>query len=149
MSLAMPERNAEIWRRYQAGETLAELGVAYGVSTARIQQIVTSARRTGGYEKLQEWRDDLVRTMQDNAVALVEIRDAPLPTAHANNGAALFDPETGEVVRDVTPRIAAIDRLGQYQRDLAKLLGLNAPDKAVVDSTLHYIVEGVDTDKMK
>lgn len=38
------ERNAEIYRRYQAGENSVELGLAFGLSDRRIRDIVGHER---------------------------------------------------------------------------------------------------------
>lgn len=149
MTAEKTERNEEIWRRYQAGETMRQIAAVFGISPSMVQGVVARYRRNEGYEKLAAWRDDLVRQSLEDAEVLAEVRDADPPIAFASNGNPLFDPETGRYIKDAGPKMAATDRLAAHRRDLAKLLGLNAPDKAVVDTTVHYVVEGVDTETMK
>ena len=142
------ERNAEIYRRYvQDGVTMMQLAADYGVSFATIQQIIGRRKRALGPSVRADMVADFVREIQENRVRLADLRDAELPPAFSVKGDLLRD-ENGNVVRDATPMLAATRELANQQAHAAKMLGLNAPEKAVVDSTVRYVIEGVDTDDM-
>lgn len=60
----------------------------------------------------------------------VDIMEMPLPPAYSNGRPMLDD--DGTMVRDVSARLAALDRVAKQQERLAKVLGLDAAVKAEV-----------------
>jgi hypothetical protein len=52
------------------------------------------------------------------------------------------------VAEDHTARGAAAEQIRAWQAHLAKLFGLNAPDKIQSDVAVHYVIEGTDVDKI-
>lgn len=58
---AKAERNAEILRRRLAGETLAAIGVCFGITSQRVRQIEASAKPEAKASVLAERRAEILR----------------------------------------------------------------------------------------
>lgn len=148
MSEEKTERNAEIWRRFSAGERQADLAEEFGVVPQAIAAIVARERAKLGPSDRAAMIADFVREAQRNREVLAGIRDADAPPAFSVKGDLLLD-ENGQPVRDVTSHLAATRELANQQAHTAKLLGLNAPDRVQQDTTVHFTIEGVDGDVFK
>lgn len=140
------ERNREIFLCYLRGDTQTDIADAYGVTQPTISHVIEAFRRrmTGAERELL--RQDFLREYNENRIALARLRDNPAPPAFSQRGDALLDPRTGDVVEDHSGRIQAMHELASQQDRAAKLLGLNAPQEIRADSTVRYVVEGVDPD---
>lgn len=136
------ERNREIWLRYCTGETLAQIGEAYGISAVAVHGIVGRFKRGLGPDDKADLLKDMLAETQRNREVLAEIRDSPKP-AFSVKGEVLRD-DFGDVVPDNRTRIEAVREIGNQQTHLAKVLGLNAPDHQVVDTTVKYEIGGYE-----
>lgn len=141
------ERNAEIWRRFSAGERQADLAEEFGITQQAIAHIVARARAKIGPADRAAMIADFVRETQASREFLAEVRNAPPPPAFSVKGDLLRD-ERGETVKDITSQLAASRELVNQQAHIAKLLGLNAPDRVQQDTTVHFTIEGVDGDAL-
>lgn len=130
-------RNGRIWRDYCRGANMAKLAERYDLSVARISQICSEVRDSLGEEVRLETiqvEADLIRTLRDEILA--DVYDArPIPVTVGKDGDILKDPDTGEVVRDHTGRLAGLTAADRLTQRLHRLLGIDAPAKLDLNLT--------------
>jgi hypothetical protein len=105
---ASDARNAEICKLADEGMSRADLSRTYGVTKARITQIVTRGREQETSERVTE----LKRKYHD----LEGVARKP-PAQHSAIGKIIYD-ETGEVVRNESVRVAAVREQRQLLREM-------------------------------
>jgi DNA-binding CsgD family transcriptional regulator len=131
----MEGRNGQIWREYVRGATQEALAEKYGIGQQRVSQILAAVREKIGTQERAELiaeEIDLFRTLR--AEVLSEIWDAKgAPVTAGKDGDIVLDPETGEVVRDVSAKIAALNQARALSERMHKLLGLEATQKIDVN----------------
>lgn len=142
-------RDGEIFEKRMRGATLQALADEYGLSDARICGIVQEVGR--GLPALD--RDVLsalsvgwLMEMRAKVLELSEIDGVPVTAG--TRGEILEDPVTGEVVRDYSLRIKAIETGLRIDAQFAKRLGLDAPSESVVKATVQYEVVGLDPEAL-
>lgn len=113
-------RNGDVWKAYLSGQTQCALAEKYGVTQARISQIIRDVRLSIP----EETTDDL--RMLD-----LERLDAVLPAHYRAAKAGDKDGLTG-VLKIMERR--------------ARLLGMDAPVKQNVTAAVRYEVVGLDED---
>lgn len=141
------ERNAEIWRRFCAGERQAAIAKSYGISQQTVSEICQRKRIALGPIDRDKKRQELASQLdylRAQMAELVEREPAPM-----YRGAEPVRDDDGNVVEDHSGRIAATDALLRVQARAAKLLGLDAPDKVETAATVRYVVDNVDLDELK
>lgn len=168
------ERSARDWEIYQKrikGRTLASIGSDYGLTEARVSQIVNKiieARRI----EMVDGMAAFMAAKRVEAVAKLDAAEAKIwqiiDTRHllVNAGQVVtvpkIDPETGDMIvttegadvvtalEDDAPILAAVNgALDKIWRRRAALLGLDAPSKVETSGTYNYTVNGVDPEAMK
>lgn len=145
-----PERDAEIYIRFVRGERQMRLADEFGVSPARISQIISEQRdRIPAEDRISMVKDsiELQRLVRKQALDIADLPGAPV--AVGKDGQILYDPVTKDVVRDYKTQLAALALAAQTDNDLAKRLGLNAPNQVESTSTVHYKLDGVDLEDLK
>jgi DNA-binding transcriptional regulator LsrR (DeoR family) len=127
-------RTGELWRLYVSGWTQEAMAEKFGISQPRVSQILAAVRA----QIPEVDRTELIRRELDfldaNRRMLTDLAVAPLPPAFDQKGGILWDPETKQMVRDATGRVAAIKAGLDVQQQMRKLLGLDQPLK--VDATV-------------
>lgn len=126
-------RDGRIWRAYLLGSTQSELAKDHGLSQQRVSEIIAQARAEIPETDLSEARKDHLDVMRVLTQTAAEIMEMPLPPAYSN-GRPIVD-ENGVMVRDVSGRLSALDRIVKMQERVAKVMGLDAPVKADVTVT--------------
>lgn len=144
------ERNAHILRLWMTGLSQRAIGEQYGISQQRVHEIVRDERakipkddRESLIEREIMFLDHLRRTVMEIA------ESGAAPVTAGKDGDVVIDPETGEVVRDHTGRLAAINQARQTSVDLRKLLGLDSATKVEATTHITYSVEGMDPEALK
>lgn len=143
-------RNGAIWREFIQGCTQEFLADKYGLSQVRVSAIIKEVRATvppaDRGEMLQESLE-LIREVRRKAMELVEMAGAPV--AVGKDGTVLYDPETGELVRDYSLRLKALDTAMKASDVEAKRLGLDSPIKLESSSRVAYTLAGVSVEDLQ
>lgn len=145
-----PERNAEIYRRWAVyHESMDKIAADYGISPQRVSEIVATMRKkselTDKPAMLQRSLD-LLADVNQRALEIADLIGGPVTAG--KDGAIVIDPETGQVVRDYSARLAALKVAMEASEKIAKRLGLNAPDRQEVTASVRYEIAGVDPEDL-
>jgi hypothetical protein len=123
-------RNGSIWRDYCAGRTQEALAAEYGLSQARVSQIIRQVRDGIPEEdrELEVQRSlEMLRELRSGALEVWRMVAAPVTAG--KDGDLVLDPESGEYVRDHGGRIRALEAALKVDQRIAQLLGLDAATK--------------------
>ncbi len=123
-------RNGEIWRLYVRGWTQDRLAAEYGISQARVSQIIKQVR--DGIPELDRAEEvqkslDMLQELRRTALEIMDMK--PAPVFVGKDGDVAIDPDGGEVVRDYAGRINALKTALAVDQRIATLLGLDAAQK--------------------
>jgi DNA-binding CsgD family transcriptional regulator len=144
-------RNGEVWRlSVIRGKTNAWIAEHFGISEARVSQIVSDVRASVPVVDKQAMLEEsleLIRYVKDQAIAIAELAGAPV--AVGKDGTVLIDPATGIEVRDYSGRIRALETALKADDVMAKRFGLDAATKVESSATVRYELIGVDTEDLK
>lgn len=143
-------RNGEVWRWYSIrGKTQAWIAHHYELSEVRIGQILAEVRNAippiDKAELVQESME-LIKEVKARAMEIVDMAGAPV--AVGKNGVPLIDPDTGEVVRDYSGRLRALDMALKADDTLSKRLGLDSATKVETMATVRVELVGIDTNDL-
>lgn len=171
-SIRQAERRAEILKLRLDGYSLAEIGDRLGIRADSVHDIITRALRAMTQDPSQELLTlELARLDSLYAEALKAVRSFT-PVLHNgrvvqipvidSNGDAIKDPETGQpltcIAQDRQPVLAGIACAVRIAERRAKLLGLDAPIRAMQEVTVtgndqpnmgHLSVEDLEGIKQK
>lgn len=131
-------RNGEVWRAYVNGRTQEWIAERLDLSQQRIAQILSEVRDSLPEDARQDWRISALETLGHLHAEMLEIANREAPPAYSQGGKILMD-EHGDVVRDVSSRLAAVDRVLKVQERASRLLGLDAPDR--VEATVTQVTQ--------
>jgi hypothetical protein len=127
------ERNWAMWREWITGTTQAAIGRRYGLTQSRVSEILRELQQSMPKPTRDEliareaaFLDDLRRQVMD----LTAREGAPVTAG--KDGMVVRDPESGEVVRDYSLRLAAAREGRELNKRLATLLGLDAAQRVDV-----------------
>ena len=145
------ERDAEIWRLVCDGHPRPDVAVRFGVSLSRVDQICQRHQGAYVFDKIAK-RAELAEQLDRLRAAASELVDAePAPMFRGAEPIVDRD-DDGEVVKryyDHGGRLEAMKTVVAIQAREAKMLGLDAPDQIQTDSTVKYVVEGVDMEDLR
>lgn len=145
-------RDAEIWRLYAAGSTMEKLAARFDLAVSRISEIITRERGKYGRQSRDERREELTAQLDELREAMQELLDAePVPLFRGTEPVVERD-ENGNVVKtfvDHSARVTAAKTIVDIQARMAKMLGLDAPEQVDSNTTVRYVIEGVDTGELK
>jgi hypothetical protein len=122
------ERDALAMRMRARGATLREIKEELGYSdTGHVYHQITRAYRQNMAPAVNELRAQMDGQLDEIYAAVLKV----LETQHLKvvNGSVVFNPETGGLMEDDAPVLAAADRLLKVLERRAKLYGLDAPTK--------------------
>lgn len=141
------ERDQAIWRDRIAGWSYAELAEKYDLSVRRITQIMERIRGTISVSAA-DYRHDFAMQLDRLRREAQAIVDAGPVPAFSSKGDQLFarasddDESAGVPVMDHGARLAAMAQIVNIQARAAKLGGFDAAEKAEIDTTVRYVIEG-------
>lgn len=128
MADAQAERDAEIWRLYARGRRQSDIARQYGVTQGAISQAIARHRATIPDETKDEIAKreiDLLTSLRDEVLALWHDTNGA-PVTAGKDGDIVRDPETNEVVRDHSGRLAAIRAARELSERIARITGIDA-----------------------
>lgn len=140
-------RNGEIWRAWVSGRTQEFIADKFGISQQRVNQIIALVREGIPEDAKKDWRLVALETLGHFHAEMVEIADSPPPPAF--QGGEILKDENGAIVRDVSVRFQALDRVIKLQERAARMLGTDSPVAMEVGGELKVTVEAVDLDQLK
>jgi hypothetical protein len=144
------ERNAAIYRlRVVNRLTFSEIGERYGISYQRAWQIVqdyAAALPPIDAEAMRRRSLELHEAAQRMAMELAEREGAPVYVG--KDGALAYD-DAGQLVRDYSLRLSALETMRKADVEIRKLHGLDAATKQEISGSVRYEVAGVDLDALK
>lgn len=149
MASGLEGRNQEIYRRRVVyGWTQERIAQHFKIDQSRVSQIIsemearglpdTAAMAREAYEQLQE--------VMRRQMELTEMLGAPVTSG--KDGAVVYDPDTGEVVRDYALRRSTLADVVRTTDAIAKRFGLNAPEKIQTQATVKYEIGGLDSEDL-
>jgi hypothetical protein len=143
-------RNGQIWHDYCRGMTQEALGEKHKLSQTRISEIIAEVRDSIPQQTREELIQREIEYLYRVAAEVMELWDmqAP-PVTVGKDGDVLYDPETNELMRDHSGRLAALSAGLAVRKRIAEMLGLNAPTKIQTDGTVKYTVEGIDVEALR
>jgi hypothetical protein len=149
----LTEREALIYRlRVVNRLTVAEIGRRLDppISQQRVSEILATIRSKippPDIAALRQESFELFGDIKRRAYELAEMAGAPVTAG--KDGEMVFDPKTGEVVRDYAGRVAALRLALDADKEMRKLHGLDAAQKTESTATVRYEVAGLDPDQLR
>lgn len=148
------DRNAAIFEKWAVyGLTHREIAKEYGVSTQRIQQIVADWRKNNpiNREELAAQSIASLKDLRRRQIALAEQIKAGAPVAVGKDGFPLVEPGTDPpvYVRDYSGYLKALAEVRLTDAQIAKRMGLDAPDRLETTQTVVYEIAGLNPDDLK
>lgn len=143
-------RNGLVWRAVTIyRRTYEDVAEEFGISKARVSQIITETRNAIPAVDLDAMRRESLELYAELTRRALEIADlAAAPVAVGKDGVPLIDPETGEVVRDYTGKLRAMETAGKFDAETRKLMGLDSALKAEIAASVKYEIVGVDPSEL-
>lgn len=149
---ATEQRKAEIVALRRKGTPWDEIGQRYEISLQRAHQIWKQAIESRVTEEVSLYRKEQVERLDALLVEALQILNRQHP-AVSQGRVVTVRTEAGDVVPvlDDGPRLQAIKTILSIEERRAKLLGLDSPSKAQVETNtqVNYVVHGVSLDALK
>jgi transcriptional regulator with XRE-family HTH domain len=121
-------RNGELWRGWISGTSQDALAERFGISQQRVSQIIAEIRKSIPEPQKEELWCREMDFLDRLRVKAMELVDSDLPPVFSNRGHILCD-ENGEVVRDSSGRLAAINAAVKLHERVARMAGIDAPTR--------------------
>lgn len=128
-------RNGDVWRAHVSGATQEAIAAKLGVSQATVSRIIAQVRDTIPAPVKEHLVTREMDFLDGLRAEMMELAAKPPPPAFSQRGIPLVDPDTGQIVRDASTQLAAIDRAVKLHERMSKILGLEAPSRAEVAVT--------------
>jgi len=146
---SLDPRSQEIYDRWAIwGETQQQIGQKFGLTQARVSQIIKAWREQNPAvrEDLAAQSIAMLNELRQRQFALAEQIKEGAPVAVGKNGQPMVEPGTDPpvYVRDYSGYLKALAEVRATDAQIAKRMGLDAPDRLEATQTLKYIIEGVD-----
>lgn len=132
----MAERRAEMWRMRVDGWSQQQIADHYGVTQSAVSLQLSKAYKERPAAAIDEYRTiELDKLDQAERAVLAVLRRRHV-TVSQGRVVTLTDPDTGEPapLLDDGPVLNAVDRLVALSRQRARLLGLEAPTRSIVEA---------------
>lgn len=149
------ERDELIWKDHVCGMRLSALAVKWDLSPKTISAIIDRVRGAIPRKDIEHWRDVLAEQLDQCRVLTQQIMDSePVPAYRGSTPIYMLgpdgQPDFSRPAVDHSGRLAAMGELVRVQTRLAKLLGLDAPQRVEVhgDQTVRYEVIGIDPEAL-
>lgn len=147
---AKAERQVRAFELSRDGHSLRAVAAIMSAEGGRIshesvRQLISAEAIERVAGPAEEYRAVLLAQLEDaRRVVLAKLELMPAPVTAGRDGEVVYDPETGEPVRDHSAHLAAVDRLLRINERVAKLTGADSPVK--VEGNLNAVVTEVPAD---
>lgn len=144
-------RNREIWHLYAVQRwTQTRIAEKYGLSQPQVCGILKDMRESIGEPTIAEIREKSLALHSELMERLMTVVNMPAPPVTAGkDGDIVRDPESGHVVRDYAPHLAALRDLLKVDAETRKLMGADAATKTESTASVKYQIVGVDIEDLK
>lgn len=144
------ERNKEIIQLYtKHAWNQPRIAEHFGISQQRVSQIIQAYRIAQGPINKGEVIAQAADILDHLASMAVEVANTtPPPVTAGKDGVVVRDPETGNVVRDHSGRLQAMQTAKALLERKSRLLGLDSATKVETTGSVTYKIEGVDPDAL-
>jgi hypothetical protein len=127
------------WDRYDMyvrGRTVRAIAAEYSMTIAAVQAELKRVTKAIPQEALDEVRRKHLEELAMMSRGMWDLFDKNgAPVTAGKDGDVVYDPETGEIVREYALRLAATDKILKIQERASKLLGLDQATKVDVSVT--------------
>lgn len=125
-----------MWRAWMHGESQASIGQRYGLTQSRVSEILREIRQS----MPQVTRDEMIereRAYLDNLRQIIMdlAGREGAPVTAGKDGFVVRDPDSGDVVRDYSLRVAAVREGRALNERLSRMLGLDAAQRVDITTT--------------
>ena len=147
---SLDPRSQEIYNRWAIwGETQQQIGEKFGLTQARVSQIIKAwrGRNPEVREDLAAQSIAMLKELRQRQFALAEQIKTGAPVAVGKDGNKLYE-DDGTPVRDYSGYLKALAEVRATDAQIAKRMGLDAPDRLETSQTVRYVIEGVDGDAL-
>ena len=138
------ERDAKGMRLRASGYTWQRIADELGYADrahAKVQ--IERSYRANMKQDVQAYRETVDAQLDELYAAAMAVKEAR--HLKVTNGSVVFDPESGGLMEDDAPVLAAIDRMIKIVERRAKLYGLDAPTKVQAEvQNVRVTVEGAE-----
>lgn len=142
-------RDGAVWRAYTIYQrTMEDIGEEFEISQQRVSQILAEARAnipTVDMDAMRQESIDLYRELQRRALEIADL--VPAPVFVGKDGEKAYD-EDGELVRDYSGRLRAIETAAKMGEHTRKLMGVDSAVKAEISGAIKYEIVGVDPEAL-
>ncbi len=127
-SMRLEGRNGAVWRQVVIdGRTQEDVALEHGISQQRVSQILAQVRQgIPEQDRAQMVGDTLEVLAELHRTAMDLVRKVGAPVTAGKDGDVVYDPETGEVVRDYALRLNALKGALAVSESMRRLVGLDA-----------------------
>jgi DNA-binding CsgD family transcriptional regulator len=147
----LTEREAEIYRLTVVNRlTQGAIGKQMGITQQAVSTHLAHARAKLPAPDLEAIRAEALALHEDvirRSLELAELEGAPVTSG--KDGAVVYDPQSGAVVRDYGGRINALRLALAADAERRKLMGADSATKTEVSGQVQYRIVGVDLDELK
>lgn len=150
MVAKIPGRNEALFADFTNGATYAELQEKYGISSARVGQIIASERAKIPLRDRQAIVQDMTAQLDAMRVKAEAIVHAPPVVALTSKGDIVPSfgengrPDYSRPAQDHSASLAAMDTVVRIQARESRLLGLDQPTQAKVESSMEITMKGME-----
>lgn len=147
-------RAKEIYERWAIyGDTQTEIAGQFGMTQSRVSQIIKEWRNANPQtrEELAESSLAVLRDLRRRQFELADKVKAGAPVAVGKDGRPLIEPGTGDgpdnpavYVRDYSGYLKALAEIRATDAQIAKRMGLDAPERLEATQTVRYEIAGLD-----
>lgn len=128
-------RTGRIWRAYVDGHSEQAIAGMLGIGQGVVSRSLIKTRATIPDTSIQDMKQrelEFIDSLRRRALEIAAIK-AP-PVTAGKDGNVVYDPSTGEIVRDYSGQLAAIKTAAAMSERIAKTLGLDAAQKIEVST---------------
>ncbi|HKN46113.1 MAG TPA: hypothetical protein VJW23_19545 [Propionibacteriaceae bacterium] len=137
----LAKRNSEIWVRYMAGASPQSLAEIYDLAPATINNIVAKRSKALPQESVDEIRLRSIAFMNHLGDKVMQILERPAPAIVTTKGTYVYDPDTGEVMRDYGTQLQAILVALRVLERIHKVGGLERPQQVEINIATQAAIE--------
>lgn len=149
-SFELEERNAQIYEQWAVwSKSHRVIAKEFGISQQRVSQIIAEYRSKNPAvrEELAAQSIAVLKELHRRQLALAEQIKAGAPVAVGKDGNKLYE-DDGTPVRDYSGYLRALAEVRATDAQIAKRMGLDAPDRLEATQTVKYVIEGVEGDAL-
>lgn len=128
-------RNSRWWQDYVSGMTVEAIAKRDGKDKATVSRAIKQVRDSIPERKREEIRaelSDFYAMLRERSMEIAEM--LPAPVVAGKDGLPVVDPETGQVVRDYSGRLAAYKTAADMADRERRMFGVDEAQKVAIST---------------